>query len=169
MPGSTRHQALSMFLSTLLNLFAQIRRLGQVYADPYEMRLRAGRSYRQPDLLFVANEHLDRIDAKRLTGPADLVIEILSEDDPARDRVEKFSEYEAVGVPEFWIVEGLEGRHGVEAFVLGADGRYARLAPDVDGRLHSQALPGFWLESAWLAADPLPNPLDALRAVIPDA
>lgn len=169
MPGSTRHQDLVMFLSTLVNLFVVIRRLGKVYSEPYEMKLRAGRSYRQPDLLFVANEHLDRIDAKRLSGPADLVIEVLSEDAPSRDRHEKYAEYEAARISEYWIVEGRDGRSGVEAFALGPDNRYARLTEDPDGRLRSRVLPGFWLDPAWLAADPLPSVVDCLRAVVPDA
>jgi len=36
-------------------------------------------------------------------GPADLAIEIVSEESRLRDRGEKFAEYEVGGVKEYWI------------------------------------------------------------------
>jgi Uma2 family endonuclease len=50
---------------------------------------------RQPDLLFVAREHLDRLTETRLSGPADFVVEVVSDDSVARDRADKFYEYQA--------------------------------------------------------------------------
>ena len=169
MPSTPRHQAIKNFLSVLLTLFVDLRGLGRIYDAPLEMKLRAGRSYREPDILFVASAHLDRITAKRLDGAADLVIEILSKDDPARDRVEKFAEYEAAGIPEYWIVEGRDGRSGVWLHGLGQDRRYAPIPVDEAGRLRSWVLPGFWLDPAWLAADPPPSVLACFRAMAPDA
>jgi Uma2 family endonuclease len=96
-------------------------------------------------------------------------MEVLSADDPNRDRIEKFQEYESEGVPECWIVEGRDGRSGIWLYVRGQDGKYAQAAPDEDGRLHSTVLPGFWLDPAWLAADPLPKVLDCFRALAPEA
>lgn len=162
-----RHALIVSFLSTLLRFFVDLGQAGQVYAAPFEMKLRAGRSYREADLLFVKSEHLGRIDTKRLTGPADLAIEVLSEDDPDRDRVEKFDEYQEAGIPEYWIVEGREGRTGVEFYLLGLDGRYELATMAGDGRFYSDVVAGFWLDPAWLAADPLPNVVDCLREIVP--
>jgi Uma2 family endonuclease len=169
MPTIPRHARIVRFLLLLLGYVSELRQAGEAFTAPLEMRLRAGRSYREPDLLFVLTENLGRIDKRRLDGPADLVIEVLSEDDPDRDRVEKYQEYEDVGIPEYWIVEGREGRSGVNLFVLGPDGRYVRLEPDADGRLRSRVLDGFWLDPAWLAADPLPSVVDCLKQIAPDA
>lgn len=169
MPPIPRHALIVNFLSTLLRFFVDIGQVGQIVSAPFEMKLRAGRSYREPDLLFVKTENLDRIDAKRLTGPADLAIEVLSEDDPNRDRVEKFAEYQDAGIPEYWIVEGREGRAGVEFYRLGLDGRYVLVTMAADGRFYSDVVSGFWLDPAWLAADPLPSVVDCLRAIVPNA
>src|SRR5688572_768351 len=99
MPPTLRHDQIVLFLAALMKFIVDLRGSGRICIEPFEMQLRAGQSYRQPDLLYVASEHLDRIDAKRLNGPADLVIEVLSLDDPDRDRVEKFVEYAEAGIP----------------------------------------------------------------------
>jgi Uma2 family endonuclease len=169
MPTTARHDQIVGFLYALMRFFVDFNGLGRVSKETFEMKLREGRSYREPDLLFVANDHLHRIDSRRLTGPADLVIEVLSADHPNRDRIEKYEEYEAEGIQEYWIVEGREGRSGTWLYVLGADGKYREEAPDEDGRLHSTVLSGFWLDPAWLAADPLPSVLACFRAIAPDA
>jgi Uma2 family endonuclease len=169
MASTPRHQAIKNLLASLLTFYVALRRLGQVLDAPVEMRLRAGRSYREPDILFLATDHLDRIAAKRIDGPADFVIEVLSEDDPDRDRVEKFNEYAEAGIPEYWIVEGREGRTGVDAYRLGPDGRYVPIALAPDGRLFSLTVPGFWVDPAWLASDPLPNVAECFARIVPGA
>ena len=169
MPPTFRHARIVSFLHALLRFFVDQRGLGEVSAAPFEMKLRAGRSYREPDLLFVADEHLDRVETKRLIGPADLAIEVLSPDDPNRDLIEKFVEYAEAGVVEYLIVEGRDGQSGIWHYTLGPDGRYVSVPTGVDGRLRLLVLPGFWLDPAWLAADPLPSVVDCFRAIAPDA
>lgn len=39
---------------------------------------------------------------------ADLVVEIVSPDDPERDMVEKVADYAEAGIPEYWIVNLLD-------------------------------------------------------------
>jgi Uma2 family endonuclease len=167
MTAIPHHADIASFLITLLRFFVDLRQAGGVFAAPVEMKLREGGSYREPDILFVSTEHLGQIDNRRLNGPADLVIEILSEDDPDRDRVEKYQEYEEAGIPEYWIVDGREGQSGVWLYVLGPDRRYAAVEPDAAGRLRSHVLAGFWLDPAWLAADPLPSVITCLQEVVP--
>ncbi|HXF62799.1 MAG TPA: Uma2 family endonuclease, partial [Caldilineaceae bacterium] len=88
---STRHQLLSMFLGSLLNFYVMARDLG-VVAGPLQMRLTQPPRGREPDLLFIAKAHLDRLQKRYLDGPADLVVEIVSPDSGRRDREEKFAE-----------------------------------------------------------------------------
>ena len=61
------------------------------------------RHYREPDLMFVAAEHADWIEAQRLVG-ADLVVEVVS-GDRERDFVDKRADYARLGVAEYWIVD----------------------------------------------------------------
>jgi Uma2 family endonuclease len=152
-----RHALVVYFLVELIKSYVRYRRLGLVLGDPYAMLIRGGRSSRQPDILVLLNDHLDRFTENRLEGPADLVVEVISEDSVTRDRDDKLAEYAAAGVPEYWIVEGRKDRTGCELFVLNSAGTYTAVAPDAAGRLHSTVLPGFWIDPAWLAEDPLPD------------
>jgi Uma2 family endonuclease len=167
MPPTILHQLLSGFLYTLLSSYARRLNLGLVIAAPVEMQLFPGRLSREPDLLFVAREHLDRLTPERLVGPADLAVEIISDSSVARDRAEKFYEYEEAGVPEYWIIDPRPGRQRVDFYRLTAQGKYQAVLPDADGRYHAAALPGFWLDPAWLWQEPLPDPLDVLASVAP--
>jgi Uma2 family endonuclease len=93
-------------------------------------------------------------------GPADLVIEIMSPEGEERDRATKFVEYEAAGVPEYWLIDLL--RHEAYFNVLGEDGRYHLRLPAPDGTYVSPVLEGFRLRPDWLWREPLPSPEDAL-------
>ena len=69
------------------------------------LRLRLWREkIREPDLLFLADANDPRRQDAYWTG-ADLVIEVVSRDDPQRDLVTKRSEYAQAGIPEYWIVD----------------------------------------------------------------
>jgi Uma2 family endonuclease len=60
-PTSSRHQALVVFLVTLLNLYVSTRELGMILTAPYQMRLRQPARGRKPDILFVEQANVGRI------------------------------------------------------------------------------------------------------------
>src|SRR5699024_4908133 len=151
MPPNTKHQALVVFLSTLFSLFVELKRLGKMLVAPVEMRLLTEGSAREPDVLFVAQEHKARITKQRIEGPADLVVEIISPESAARDRSDKFDEYQRAGVREYWIVDPRPGLERVDVWALDDQGKYRPVAPQ-QGVCRSALLPGFWLDSAWLWA-----------------
>ena len=171
MSVKARHALVVGFLYRLLVAFVEHRRLGIVIGDPYAMLIRDGngepRRHRQPDLLVLLASHQDRFTDERLEGPADLVVEVVSDDSEKRDRQDKLAEYAEVGVPEYWLVGGRAGRQGTELYVRNAAGIYDRVSPDAEGRLPSTVLPGFWLDPSWLAADPLPDVDDVLDEIVP--
>jgi Uma2 family endonuclease len=157
-PASNRHQDISGFLESVARSFVEVHNLGIVRSAPFQMKLE--HSGREPDLLFVAAEHLDHLKDNYLDGPADLVVEIVSPESVERDRGTKFYEYARGGVPEYWLIDPqaqwvefyqLEGTH----YRLTFDGR--------EGRYESLILPGFWLRVEWLWQAPLPQTLDVLR------
>jgi Uma2 family endonuclease len=115
---------------------------------------------REPDILFISQEHLDRLKETYLEGPADLVVEIVSPESRLRDRGEKYAEYEMGGVREYWLID-LEERQA-DFYELDGRGRYRRLEPEA-GIYRSQVLSGFWLKVEWLWRDPLPPVLGVLR------
>ncbi len=159
-PASDRHQDISGFLESVLRPFVVGRQLGAVRSAPFQMKLEQGR---EPDLLFVATEHLKRLKATYLDGPADLVIEIVSPESLARDRGEKFLEYAQGGVPEYWLID--PDAQWAEFYHLGQDHRYRPAFVGAEGVYHSRVLPGFWLRVEWLWQEPLPHPLRILGEI----
>jgi Uma2 family endonuclease len=151
------HQLIAQFLNTLLNLFVLRWQLGDVLFMGYQMKL--ARSGREPDILFISNARQGNIERTHLKGPADLAIEIVSPDSVTRDRRDKYREYEAGGVPEYWIID--PDRRDARFYGVDPDGRY-RLLPVENGVFHSRALAGFWLRVEWLWQDPPPT-LEAAR------
>jgi Uma2 family endonuclease len=160
-PAATKHQLIAGLLLQIMNIYAETRNLGQVLSAPFLMRLLDVPSGREPDLLFVARAHLDRLKEAYLDGPADLVVEIVSPESRARDRGEKFYEYEAAGVGEYWLID--PDRQQAEFYRLGADDRYRLFTADAEGIYRSEVLPGLWLRVEWLWQEPLPKVLDVLQ------
>lgn len=167
MPPADRHQAITTFLAMLFQFFVDSFELGIVRVAPEEMRLREGRSYREPDLLVLLNEHIHRLTTQGLVGPADLVVEILSPESTTRDQQEKRREYAEAGIPEYWIIDGRPGRGAIDCLVLSAEGTYEPVAPDDGGRLHSRVLPGFWLRQDWFTGGKMPNTVAVMREIVP--
>lgn len=167
MSPKERHQALANFLEVLITLFVDFFELGIVRDAPYEMRVDPAGPAREPDLLFIAHDHLDRVTENGLAGPADLVIEIISEESFKRDRDDKFYEYESAGIGEYWLFDPRPRRQRAEFYRLSEAGVYQPILPDAEGRYHSMILPGFWLQSAWLWQNPLPHPLRLLPLIAP--
>jgi Uma2 family endonuclease len=167
MPSTIRHLLLVGFLFRLLSAYVERTRLGLVFSERLDMRAPNRGPIRQPDVVVVLNEHLERLARSSLQGPADLIVEVVSDDSVERDTSDKLAEYAALGVPEYWIVEGREGQQGVALHVRTAAGAYEQVSPDAEGRLPSTVLLGFWLDPAWLAADPLPDVDDVLDEIVP--
>ncbi len=154
-PASVEHQDISVFLTRLLAEFAEGHDAGKLLVAPFQMKLPPSvRRGREPDLLFITKEHLTRLKTNFLDGPADLVIEIVSPESVLSDRGEKYAEYEAGGVREYWILDLNSQR--ADFFVLDAEGRYQRATPDVEGKYGSAVLSGFWINVGWFWQSPLP-------------
>jgi len=159
-PANLKHVDLAGFLNFILRGFVTSHDLGVVYGPELQVRFASLRRRRVPDLLFVSTERMNILKATEVDGAPDLIIEIVSPDSPARDWRDKYLEYEAVGVGEYWVVDPMSQR--VESYALGADGRYS-LIEEKDGLVPSTVLTGFFLKPAWLWQEPLPNPLDVLK------
>lgn len=113
------HQKIVHHLLNLLLTFLTTHRLGDAISAPYRVRLR-DQTYREPDLVVYLTEHLSRF-GERFGEPADLVMEVVSEDaaSRARDYEDKLEDYAAAGIPEYWIVDPAERR--ISVFRLESD------------------------------------------------
>ncbi len=149
MPGACyEHQSIGMFLLTLLNLYVGQNDLGKVLHSPFAMKLDEQRRGREPDIIFVSKEKVDRILPTYLDGPCDIAVEIISPESITRDRAEKFVEYEAAGIREYWLID--PERKIAEFYGLTEDAKYSLLAVN-DGVFRSSVLDGFLLpvEMLW--------------------
>ena len=152
-PASDRHQDLVRFLSAVLSIYVEVHESGVIRPAPFQMKL--AHSGREPDLMFVARGHLDRLKETHLDGPADLVVEVVSPESVRRDRGEKFYEYQEAGIPEYWLIDPDE--EWAEFWVLKPSGRYHLAMEGREGEYRSQAIEGFWLRVEWLWQKPLPS------------
>jgi Uma2 family endonuclease len=100
-----RHQMILAFLYRVFFAFLHPRG-GLVLFAP--LRLRVGpAAFREPDLLLLLHADDPRAQNRYWSG-ADLVLEVVSEDDPERDTVDKVHDYAGAGIPEYWIVNPLD-------------------------------------------------------------
>jgi Uma2 family endonuclease len=159
-PAHRYHQDVSDFLVSVLRIYVEARNLGVVISAPFQMKMVRGR---EPDLLFIAWEHLDRLQETFLAGPADLVIEIISPDSLSRDWEDKFVEYESGGVAEYWLID--PERKQADFYVLDAEGHYQRKPVEAEGVYRSEVVRGFWLKEDWLWQEPLPSPVRVVAEV----
>ena len=97
-----KHQAIVEFLFLLLYDYASLTD-GKARFAPLRLRIAEGR-YREPDLLYLRAADDVRRGERFWTG-ADLVMEVVSPDDPDRDHAMKRHEYAQAGIAEYWIVD----------------------------------------------------------------
>lgn len=102
------HQFIVAYLYRILHEFVMARSLGKVLFAALPVRLKSGK-FREPDVRFLSVDHRGRSRGKYWEG-ADLVMEVVSENDPKRDLETKRAEYAKAGIPEYWIVNPRSGQ-----------------------------------------------------------
>ena len=150
-PTST-HQAVLLFLYLQFHSYLTPRG-GVAMVAALRMRMREGK-FREPDLLLLRDRSDPRYQDRYWLG-ADLVVEVVSPDDPHRDLVEKRADYAEARIPEYWIADprdqtitvlALDGESYVE------HGTFAR-----GGSATSPLLNGFTVDVAAVFDAPAPS------------
>jgi Uma2 family endonuclease len=96
-----KHQSVLKFLFLAFYGFAEPRG-GTVQFAPLRMQIRPGK-FREPDLLLLLSAADSRRQNRFWLG-ADLALEVVSEEKPERDLVQKRRDYAEGRVSEYWIV-----------------------------------------------------------------
>jgi Uma2 family endonuclease len=124
-PPTFRHLFISQFIEQ--QLLAEIRRLSLPWHCLREAGVRTGwRKSRLTDVyVLTADQIAGMLDQSAVcqTSPL-LVVEVVSPDSVKRDYRHKRSEYAALEIPEYWIVDPLESKVSV---LLWNDGLYEEL------------------------------------------
>src|SRR3712207_4320996 len=96
------HQAMLEVLFLALRAFVE-RIGGKVRFAPLRVQVGAGK-FREPDILLVLDANDPRRQNRYWQG-ADLVVDIVSPDNPERDTKQKRADYAEAHILEYWIVE----------------------------------------------------------------
>ena len=133
-----QHQAISQFL--FLALYPFVRGIGgKVFYAPLRLRIREGK-FREPDLLLVTDANDPRRRNDYWLG-ADLVMEVVSPDNPDRDLIDKHQDYTEAGIPEYWIANPIAGTLTVLVLSGGEYREHGVFRPGEQA--DSPSLPGF--------------------------
>lgn len=147
---SFQHQYTVHQLDRQIGNFVSDQRVGYVIPAPFEVHLSALSRPVQPDITFIKTERINAQSRQIFAGAPDLIIEVLSPESIRRDRVIKFTAYEAAGVAEYWIVN--PHARTVEVYIP-ARGEYATLGEFKDAEMiQSQVLAGIEIATSSLFA-----------------
>ena len=119
-PPILRHQAIVVATIVFLSSYAK-QQGGRVYTAPAEVYLDENNIY-EPDVFYISPSPKCKREEKRVVGPPDLVVEVLSPSSIKRDRVTKYAAYERNGVREYWLADPVYST--VQVYVLGQDGSF---------------------------------------------
>ena len=138
-PARNVHLQVTGWIFTLLNTYVSRHDLGTVNSE--KCLCVFPRNDYEPDLVFFGTEKsaLLKNDTMKFPIP-DLAIEVLSDSTAARDRGVKFTDIEAHGVQEYWIVDAEESL--IEQYVRRGNRLELRMKSGT-GELRSTAVPGF--------------------------
>lgn len=154
-PVTAAHDRLTAYFRLLLEAYFALKPIGQVRSAPFVMRLDALQTMREPDLQVILHTNSGSLTDTAMIGPADICIEIVSDESIARDYGDKFEEYEKAGVQEYWIVDPL--RQECRFLRRQTTGRFATVLPDQTGHYRTPLLPGLGLHVPTLWQEPLPD------------
>ncbi len=149
---SRLHQAFSTKIAAKLDNFLEGHPCS-VYAAPFDVRFPTKSpdngsitTVLQPDICVVCDP--TKLDDRGCIGAPDIVVEILSPGNKAKELRNKYEIYEECGVPEYWIVSPQD-----ETFILYLlnDGKYQSGRVLTYGDVvNSSTLIGFTLDLTWL-------------------
>jgi Uma2 family endonuclease len=164
-PDNTDADDLFGWLFAVVSIYVEEKKLGRIFGSRVAFRLDETNSP-EPDISFLRIEDADRIERGRVEGPPDLAIEIVSPDSVERDYKKKRKQYQRAGVSEYWIID--EEEQKILLLRLNARGRYEEVPPR-RGKLHSEVLPGFWLDPNWFWKPPRPPRLAVVRQLLAES
>lgn len=101
---ATGHQYTSAEIYDVLRRWARESAGGLVFYAPVDVVL-ARDVIVQPDLIWFSDDRIEHVNALRVTGIPDLVVEILSPGTARRDRSKKSEVYARFGAREYWLVD----------------------------------------------------------------
>lgn len=139
-PARSRHLDVTLQIATLLKTWVSRNRLGTIKVE--KCLCVFPRNDYEPDIVFFGPEKSKLIEPDTMKFPIpDFVVEVLSKSTEDRDRGEKFEDYAAHGVTEYWIVSA--DAPFVEQYVLAGSDNFDLRLKALSGTIKSVAIPDF--------------------------
>lgn len=138
-PATAEHIEVVGRILQVLRAYVRTRKLGTVFFE--KALVSFTRNDYEPDIVFFDAVTSCRIESKQWKMPVpQMIVEVLSPSTRSLDHGDKYIDYAAHAVREYWIVD--PDTESIEQHLL--DGRVFRLAArQSDGSLKSEAVPGF--------------------------
>jgi Uma2 family endonuclease len=152
--------AIGGFFRALMRFYAAKKGLGHVFGPAALLRPAPGQRF-NPNAFFIASARMPHpLPERYFEFFPDMVVEFLS-GWPHDEKWRSWVRYRAGNVPEVWMISPREQR----VYQAQREKRYTD-ATISTGRVTSAVLPGFWVETGWLWADPMPNILQCFREIL---
>jgi Uma2 family endonuclease len=165
-PDNIEHYSIYQWLSRIIADFLDERMiLGAIFGSRIAFRLGPAGGP-EPDLGYVRGSRLHLVRKTYVDGPPDLAIEIVSPDSIERDYQTKLKQYEEAAVQAYWIIDPLKRK--MTCFARSKNGKFKKVRP-VNGKIHTDVIPGFWVRPAWFWQSPLPKKKDVLAEILSGA
>jgi Uma2 family endonuclease len=106
-PTGFMHGRVEHRIARALDAFLVEHKLGEIISG--EVGIYTGRNpdtVRAPDVAFISNERIAKVKSKSYLDTApELIVEVLSPDDPWSELMEKLDEYFSIGVKLVWVAD----------------------------------------------------------------
>ena len=141
-PSKRRHWRVLTKLLSRLNHHVETHHLGEVGSEKVMIELT--RNDYEPDIVFFSKEKSNKFTNDQMLFPApDFIVEILSDPTKKYDRNEKFIDYAAHGVGEYWIIDPeLE----IAEQYFNENGKFSLFQKLHKGQLESKLVKGFAID-----------------------
>jgi Uma2 family endonuclease len=160
-PASMLHDDVTVFLRSMMRYYADKKKLGKVLGADSLVHLATCRKF-AADMYFLEQKRVPRPLPKEYEGTPDFVAEVLSPSNRDDDLEDKRPAYREAGVKEIWLIDP----DGQEMIVDRRRGKRYTSKTVQAGRVTSTVLSGFWIDVAWLWANPLPSVADCLDEIL---
>ena len=157
-PEGTEDNKLGGWLYRLMSEYVERLDLGEVFYTRVAFRITNKRGP-EPDVAFVSQRRLHRVEKGYVDGAPDIAVEIVSPDSVERDYEKKRLIYEKAGVKEYWIVDpGVRGA----TFLRRIRGKFQEVKRD--GTIfESTVLRGFKIDVRWLWSKRRPTVMQVIN------
>ena len=100
---SFEQQRVITYLARLIDAFAAEKNIGVAVVSPVDVHF-DNNNILQPDIVYLTNSSLKYVNAGKIKGTPELIVEVLSPGNEKHDLVKKKVIYEKFGVKEYFII-----------------------------------------------------------------